>query len=91
MCLCATETRLSRVNGLLIFFFVVFSSDGKDGETETKDEKGERVECFFRFRFRGLALTIASRVQLLKAELRSAATAGTCGSAVCPPPPERLI
>lgn len=42
--LCAMKTRLLCVNGLLIFFFVVFSSDGKDGETETKDEKGEQSE-----------------------------------------------
>lgn len=37
------ENSAIAVNGLLIFFFVVFSSDSKDGETETK---GERNKCF---------------------------------------------
>lgn len=28
-------------------FFFVCSSEEKDGETETKDEKGEWMKCFF--------------------------------------------
>lgn len=36
--MCREISTLLYVNGL---FFFVFSSESKDGETETKDEKGE--------------------------------------------------